>query len=95
MELLEEIALDDQIAVQVAITYVNIGNYFTSAELDEESGQLVNPNVSVREIMQATLGLFKSVTNFTLGEFEKLAQLVVPTIIRHARSTREPHHTVG
>jgi hypothetical protein len=68
-------------------------NIFTSAKLNEKSGQLVNLNVSVQDIlatMRATLGLFNSLTNFTLGEFEKLAQLVVPTIISHVRSTREP-----
>jgi len=66
--------------------------------LDEESGQSINPNVGVRDIlttMWATPCLFKSLTNFTLGKFEELAQLVVPTIITHARSTWEPHYTVG
>jgi hypothetical protein len=36
-ELLEEIAIDDQIAMQIAITCVNIWEYFTSTELDEEN----------------------------------------------------------
>jgi hypothetical protein len=36
--------------------------------------------------------LFKSLTNFSLTGFEELAQLVVPTIIGHAKSTKEPHH---
>jgi len=42
--------------------------------------------------MQAMLGLFKTFTNFTLNVFEEMAQLVVPTIINHARSTWEPYH---
>jgi hypothetical protein len=36
--LLEEIAIDDWIAMQVAIACVNTWEYFTLAELDEESG---------------------------------------------------------
>jgi hypothetical protein len=38
------------------------------------------------------LGLFKSLTNFSLIEFKELALLVVPTIIGHAKSTKELHH---
>jgi hypothetical protein len=97
-ELFKEIATADQITVQATIACVNTWEYFTSIELDEESGQLVNPDVDVWEIlatMRATPGLFKSLTNFTLGKFEKLPQLVVPTTINHARFTREPHRTIG
>jgi len=43
--------------------------------------------------MWVTPGPFKSLTNFTLGKFEKLAQLVVLTIINHVRSTGESHCT--
>jgi hypothetical protein len=80
--------------VQLAITW----EYFTSTKLDEKSGQSINPNVGLQDIlatMRATLSLFKSFTNFTLGEFEKLAQLVVPTIISHARSIGKPQLTIG
>jgi hypothetical protein len=45
--------------------------------------------------MHATLGLFKLLTNLILGKFEELAQLMVPTIISHARSIGEPHHIIG
>jgi DNA-directed RNA polymerase specialized sigma subunit len=38
------------------------------------------------------LGLFKSLTNFSLTKFEELAQFVVPTIIGHVKSTGEPHY---
>jgi hypothetical protein len=50
-ELLEEIAIDDQIVVQPAIICVNIGEYFTSAKLDEKNGQSVNPDVGVWDIL--------------------------------------------
>ncbi len=46
-ELLEEIAVNDQVAVQGTIAYVNIWEYFTSIKLDEENEKSVNPNVSV------------------------------------------------
>jgi len=46
-ELLEEIAVNNKIAVQVTIAYVNIWEYFTSIKLDEENEKSVNPNVSV------------------------------------------------
>jgi hypothetical protein len=36
-ELFEEIVVNDQIAMQATIVYVNIWEYFTSIELDEES----------------------------------------------------------
>ncbi len=84
--------------MQVAIACVNIWEYFTLAELDEESGQSINPNVGVQDIlatMRATPSLFKSFTNFTLGEFEKLAQLVIPILVNHVRSIGEPHLTIG
>jgi hypothetical protein len=88
-----KIVVDDEIAVQATITCVN-----TWTELDEESGQSINPYVGVWDIlmtMWATPSLFNSLTNFTLGKFEKLAQLVVLAITSHASSTREPHRTFG
>jgi hypothetical protein len=41
-ELFEEIAVNDQIAMQVTIVYVNIWEYFTSIKLDEENEKSVN-----------------------------------------------------
>jgi hypothetical protein len=41
--------------------------------------------------MQTTPRLFNTLTNFTLAEFDKLALLMVPTIVRHAQSIGEPH----
>jgi hypothetical protein len=40
-------------------------------------------------MMQATLTLFKTLTNFTLEEVDELACQVVPTIKAHARSVGE------
>jgi hypothetical protein len=50
-ELLEEIAVNDQIVVQVTIVYVNIWEYFTSIKLDEENEKSLNPNVCVYNIL--------------------------------------------
>ncbi len=41
--------------------------------------------------MQATPRLFKTLTNFTLAEFDELTLLMTPTIMRHAQSTCEHH----
>ncbi len=79
-ELPEEIAVNDQIVVQVTIACVNILEYFTSIELDEENEKSVNPDVSVWDIlttMQTTSSFFKFLTDFILGKFEKLVQLVL------------------
>jgi len=57
-------------------------------------GQFVDPTVGVRYVLGtlwATLALIKTLTNFTLEEFDKLASPVVPTIRAHARSTCEFH----
>ncbi len=45
--------------------------------------------------MQVTPSLLKFFTNFTLGKFEKLVELVVTTIINHASFARESHHAFG
>jgi hypothetical protein len=79
-ELLEEIVVNDQIVVQAIIACVNIWEYFIKIELDEKKKKSVNPNVSVWDIlttMWTTPSLFKFLTNFILGNFEKLAQLMV------------------
>jgi hypothetical protein len=50
-ELFEEIVANDQIVVQVAIVCVNIWEYFTLAKSNEKNEKLVNPDVSVRDIL--------------------------------------------
>jgi len=83
-ELLEKIVTNDQIVVQVIIAYVNIWEYFTSTQLDEESEKSVNLDIRVQDIlitMRTITSLFKIFTNFTLGQFEKLVQLVVLTSV--------------
>jgi len=50
-ELLKELTVNDQIAMQATIACVNIWEHFTSIELDEENEKSVNPNVSVWDIL--------------------------------------------
>jgi len=70
---------EDQIVGQVVPACANIWDFFTLAELEEEGKQSVNPNVGVQDVL-ATLrvmaGLIKTLTNFTLTEFEKLQRLL-------------------
>jgi hypothetical protein len=45
-ELFKEIAINDQIAMQMAITCVNTWEYFTLVELNEKNEQSINHDVS-------------------------------------------------
>ncbi len=84
--------------VQATIACVNTWEFFTPIELEEGGEQSMDLNVGVKNVlmtMWAMPCLFKSLTNFNLIDFEELAQLVVPIIIGHARSTKETHHISG
>jgi hypothetical protein len=65
-----------------------------SHEMEEEGDQSVDPTIGVWDVlgtMQATPTLFKTLTNFTLEEFDELVSQVVPTIRAHARSMGDLH----
>jgi len=77
-ELLEEIVVNDQIAMQATIACVNIWEYFTSIELNEENEKLVKLDVSVWDIlttMRTTPSLFKFLTDFILGNLKNWLNL--------------------
>jgi hypothetical protein len=79
-EFLDEIDVEHQISMQVAITYVNTLEFFTT-ELEESVGQSIKLNIGGQNVlttMWAMPSLFKSLTNFSLTRFEELAQLVSP-----------------
>jgi len=83
------------IMVQATIACVNTWEFFTPMELEEGGGQFVDLNIDVQNVLTTMLAmpsLFKSLTNFSLIEFEELAHFVVPAIIGHVRSIGEPHH---
>jgi hypothetical protein len=66
--------------------------------LEGKNEQSINLDVSVWDIlttMQTMLGLCKTLTNFILKKFEKLAQLVVATITSLARSIGKAHRIFG
>jgi hypothetical protein len=87
-DLLKEIEFDDRITLETTIAYINIWLFFILVNM-------VDLNKSVWDVLMtiwAMSCLFKSLINFTLVEFEILAQLVVLTIISHARSIAKCHH---
>ncbi len=70
----------------------NTNDLFNSHEMEKRGGQFVNLTFGVQDVlgmMWGTLTLLKTLTNFTLKEFDKLASHVVPTIKPHARSPCE------
>jgi hypothetical protein len=55
-----------------------------------------NANVlGVLHMMQAILTLFKTLTDFTMGEFEELTSFMVPTIMGNIRFIGESHILAG
>jgi hypothetical protein len=65
-----------------------------NVELEDGVGHSMNSNVGIQNVlatMQATPRLFKTLTNFIFAKFDKLALLMAPTIVHHARSTCEHH----
>jgi hypothetical protein len=67
---------EDQIVVRVVPTCANTWDFFT---LEEEGRQSVNPNAGVQDVLatlRVMVGLIKTLTNFTLSEFEELQRLL-------------------
>jgi hypothetical protein len=70
--------------------WANSFHMFKANELEEGVGQSMDLGVGVRDVfttMWATLGLFKTLINFTFAKFDKLVALMVPTIVNHSQST--------
>jgi hypothetical protein len=60
---------------------------FNANELKEGVGHSMDSSVGVWDVfstIQATSSLFKTLTDFTLAEFDELTLLMTPTIVRHA-----------
>lgn len=70
-------------------------------ELDDESigDHSVNPNVPklirLHHLRQGHISLFKVNTGFFSSEFEKLCQLVCPSVIQRARHTNDDRQAAG
>jgi hypothetical protein len=83
---------DEEIAAVLAVVTAAAQSLrcFSANELASDSQQSVNKDVGVRDVlatMKATPSLFRSLTNFTVEEFELLCQRVAPVIATHARSS--------
>jgi hypothetical protein len=50
-ELLDEIDVEHQIAMQATITCVNPWEFSTPMELEEGGGQFVDPNINVQDVL--------------------------------------------
>lgn len=78
----------------MAMVAFNSNNLFTSHEMEELKGKggTLNLIIGVQDVfgtLWATLALIKSLTNFTLEEFDDWASWVIPTIRSHVRFTCE------
>jgi hypothetical protein len=63
-----------QCAFVATIVVANSFDMFNANELQEGIGHSMDSNVGVQDvlaIMQATLGLFRTLTNFTLAKFDE------------------------
>jgi hypothetical protein len=77
-----------QRAFATAVVVANSFDMSNADELKEGAGHSMDSSVKVWDVfatMQATPRLFKTLTDFTLAEFDELALLMAPTIVRHAR----------
>jgi hypothetical protein len=88
-EMFHRIHKQHQIVFIVTIASVDTFKLFNANEFKPSAEQFIDQNVSVYNvftIMQATPSLFKTLTSFSLLEFDELATLVVPTIPAHVKS---------
>jgi hypothetical protein len=87
--------MDEEVRMlfQCVVAATNSHHLFNANEWEDGGQQLVNPNVGVRNLLawlKETPSMFKTITNFTLPEFEELCTLVCSLIAGNARSTGEP-----
>jgi hypothetical protein len=78
---------------QYVVATTNSHHLFNINEWEDGGQQSVNPNVGVCDMLawlKETPGMFKTMTNFTLPEFEELCTAVCPLIAGKTRSTSEP-----
>ena len=74
------------------VAVANAHHLFNNNEWEDDGQQFVNTRVGLRDLLawlKETPGMFKTITNFTLPEFEELCSLVCPLIAGNARSTGE------
>lgn len=78
---------------QCVVTATNSYHLFNANEWEDGGQMSVNPNRGVRDLLswlRETPPMFKTLTNFTMSEFDELCSLVCPVIAGNARSTGAP-----
>jgi hypothetical protein len=86
-EMFTNMDIQKQCAFVTIVVVANSCDMFNANELEDGASHSMDSSVGVQNVfatMQATPRLFKTLTNFTLAEFDKLALLMAPTIVRHA-----------
>jgi len=82
-EMFQRTCKQHQIVFAVVVVSVNTLTLFNANELKLIIGQSVNWDMGVLDVcgtMWATLGLSKTLTNFSLPKFDELVALVVLTV---------------
>ncbi len=67
---------------------------FISLQMEEGVNKFMDPIIGVHDVlgtMRITLTLFKTLTNFTVENFDELHSGIIPTIMAHVKSTSEYH----
>jgi hypothetical protein len=92
--------MDEEVRMifQCVVAATNSYHLFNANEWLDGGAQSVNPNRGVRDLLgwlRETPSMFKTITNFTLQEFDELCRLVCPVIAGNARSTGGPQVRQG
>jgi hypothetical protein len=94
----EKMCKQHQLMFATSMVGTNTWELFNVNELDPSAKQLINQDVGVWNVlstMQATLGLFKTLTNFSVWKFNEHSSLMTPTIQAHVQATSKTHIVVG
>jgi hypothetical protein len=76
------------------VVVVSIGDLFNANEIEVGVKKLMDQNVGVHNVLatiQKIVGLFKTLINFSLLQFDDLTTLMIPTIIGYVKFTNEVH----
>jgi hypothetical protein len=95
---LDDFEVELRAILQSMVAATNAYHLFNANKWDDNGQQSVNPLRGVRDMLgwlKETPCMFKTLTNFTLVEFEELCTLVCPTIAGNARSTSAPQRLQG
>ena len=90
---LRDMDADIKMMFQSIVAAANAQHLFNNNESKDDGQQSVNTRIGLRDLLawlKETPGMFKTITNITLSEFEELCSLVCPLIAGNARSTSEP-----